>query len=348
VTSSFPRNPRREGLDLIRVLSMFAIIVFHLLEELFYSNTLPEEFLGTSVVYVTAYAWILSISGFTIVALSSFLAGHTKSKLGLLALSLIGAVTLPLLYFEPFPSSKPFGWDVYHFWIFSMLPVFALKPYLNRKLLFSLLGLGLALLFVPFWRLGLTQNISWRLVLLGTPEAEQLACVAWPLLPWCGLVFMGFALGSLTSDLKIQTAMREGFSRSEAAVWLTLLVLSAPLLGTYATTPIGPSFACHMYRQEPYLFCAHLVWILFSFRLAYTERVCRFVRRSMPFIPRMAWSKHFGISYLIQILLVVVLSNFSDETLAWPPLFIVLCLTAFLGPEFIFWIYRICRRKTKN
>ncbi|MBX3041266.1 MAG: hypothetical protein KF789_11225, partial [Bdellovibrionaceae bacterium] len=144
---------RLYGFDLIRILSMIAILVLHTNEAVFWTDKHP---LPTDIsVYrlVLAFAQIITYSGFTVIALSFLLLGRGRT-LGLgkfILLLLFGLLTLAWFESDPPFSGFYWEWDIYAFLLCSSVAVFLLArvPFLHRWLI----PVFFAILWIPFWNL---------------------------------------------------------------------------------------------------------------------------------------------------------------------------------------------------
>ena len=80
------------GFDIIRLFCIWAIIIFHTYETLIFKDEIPQFLNHSLYSFIQHYARVLAVSGFYIVALSSFLIGYRRNQKwgSLLALALFG------------------------------------------------------------------------------------------------------------------------------------------------------------------------------------------------------------------------------------------------------------------
>ncbi len=319
--------PRRiHGLDLIRLFSMAAIVTFHSSETVFYTdvNPLPPD--RTVYHLLEAYARWIPFSGFTIVAVSSFLYGGKargeRTWLALLALLTAGVFALAWVNGADGVFSLAFEWDVYSFLLAALLPVYLAR---NSAAATRALGAaGFALLWLPLW--------EW----FEPPDAPGLAFEAllgfctraggggWPLLPWSGLIWSFFAWGREWGGSEaLRSSLAAGIRRREAFVWCAALALAAPLWGSYLDVPVGPGFGCFMFRKPPAVFWAHFVCVVFLMRASLAEPVNSALASSAAarWVSSLQWSRRFGRCYVLHLLFLGAGSLFADLYVAHPRLF---------------------------
>jgi hypothetical protein len=320
-TKSFTPENRFHGFDIIRLLSMIAILVLHTNEAIFWTDLhpLPGEF----SIYraILSLAQFITYSGFTIIALSFFLIGKGRAKNFWPLMLFLCAGILVLASFQADPPFLGFywEWDIYWFLLASLILIQAIAWIPKFHAWFIPLAFGMTL--IPFWNLipNSTDLVSQALVGICPPEGAG----SWPLLPWIAWPVLFFCLGSVyksSQSLRNQTAT---FSKSEFFLWLIFLAISTPYWGAFYGVPIGPWFYCHTLRQPPPIFWVHFVWVLFFMRLSLIEKVNAWLSRSaiIRWISNLCWSRHFGATYLAHLPLLGVGILLRDVFLRSPGLF---------------------------
>jgi hypothetical protein len=148
---------RLHGFDLIRLVSMYAIVLFHCIETAFYADVSPMY--GSSAVglyrFIESIARQLVFSGFTVAALSTFLYGSkTRSRRAwLLLLTLLAAGIVVVAWVEGDAGMGSFywEWDIYPFLLVSLGMLYAVRR--SSIAVFALGFIGFALLWLPIWNL---------------------------------------------------------------------------------------------------------------------------------------------------------------------------------------------------
>ncbi len=312
---------RYHGIDALRFFSFLAIVIFHVANAIFFEGAPYDEWRGTFFEWQQVFARILPFSGFTIVAIHSFLfgffPGQSEKKRWLILL--VGSLVLLFSYGSPLSGDFFWEWDIYQYLLFAFLLLELLQKF---SLPVWLLGGGsFLLLWVPFWQ----WNFS------GLPEILLHPLVGicdgggrggWPLLPWLALPVFFFAWGRLQSRLPVK-----GW---EPLVWLICLIGSWSQFGAYFPVETGAGFYCFMFRQEPLVFWSHLIWVVLILRLA-VQRPQWF--RFLSFFSKWQINRKFAWAYLIHLALVAVLVEWGGIFREERGLFAFLPLTVFLATE---------------
>lgn len=309
---------RWHGFDILRLISYFAIIGFHM--SLFYWYTPSLDSISSESVIVRTAELLyraLAFSGFTIVFMSSLLLGQakhsTRRKKPIFLVLLFGWIFLSICMHEKYFLV----WDVYTLFLTGML----------NNLFFDRLGrswvrgaglLGFIILWIPIWEYAHFFSFvpdDFQHV-LGVASCEGREISEWPALPWIGLIWIGYALGyELQSMMESGRTSRLAISKREMAIWLVLLALSIPQWGAYYNIRLGEHFSCEAYRQEPYIFWSHMVWILAFIRLSVDPKIQSWLarRRWARHISSMAISRHFWLAYALHYgygILIVALARY--------------------------------------
>lgn len=307
-------------IDIVRILSFIAIAQYHAISQV-YTDTYAEPYdallhKGTLFGYLVEVCKPLSFSGFSIVVLSFFLFGRQNlssekaRRLGIL----IGLGTFFLLFtgLGDLLSGVFWEWDVYEFLIVSVASVLVLQRHPG---LLKVLGiLGFLLTWIPFFPLADKESIPLivRSIFFGVCDLEGRG--GWALLPWIGLTWFTFYLGSLSKS-SLQTKLQKGFLKMELFLWVPALIGSLFYWGAFYSVPLNHNFYCFVFRQQPVVWWSHLFWIFFFMRLSLIETVneslhgfafCRW-------LSSLKLSTHFGLCYLIHLFYLFIGSYFSDE-----------------------------------
>lgn len=290
-------------------MSMVAIFIFHVNWALWY---VPHPaFIEASRLWgmICAYAWCFTFSGFSIVLLASFFAGlKGKTSFKFLGFLFVGWVCLSLLFQSE--SAVPAPWDVYPLLLVGIMLAQILAR--SKKWVWLMFVLSLAMLAIPFWTFESLQRLPlyFRQMLIGDC-AQDLA--DWPILPWIALVTWGYSLARL---VKYYPNFFKRIQIFEAICWALALLLSFSKLGTYAHVPLGPDFACDVFRKAPPDFLRVFVFLAFTVRLGLDERVNAYIQQNTFLRRAISLSevnRHFGTFYLLQFILIyTVLVRFSQ------------------------------------
>lgn len=264
--SSSP-NPteRLYGLDLVRFVSFYAIVVFHLSYTLWgMRGHLDVPVQNWSTAPFEFYARALSFSGFSIIFISFFLFGlkpGVSRKWSWLWIALL--IFLAVWNFTTEPITE-YYWDIYPF----LLAVFALISAARFVRLppIALAVLGLVLTSIPFWQLQdyFALPRAWKIILFGHCEG-LVGAADWPLLPWVGYPLLAFAAGGMARTHRAELAQ---WGLLERGIWALALLVSLYWLGDYYPTQLGGGYACYAFRRPIPVFWAHQIWILFAVRIS--------------------------------------------------------------------------------
>lgn len=248
---------RYYGLDILRLVSMVAIVTFHFNYVLLYTRDFSHRHDSGIWNFLQAFSHPLFFSGFTIVILTCFLHGM-KAKTANSRMKLYSFLTLGWIFFcAAIASETPFFlvWDIYPFLLTGLLIVLAAET-LGRKWLRGLGVLGFFILFIPFWKFDFFNDSPLWLqqILVGNCEKDL---ADWPLLPWVGLIWCSYAGGHELKDRSFQDRLVP-FSKKEVLFWSFLLTGSLFNFGRFGwQVPQGPGFACFIYRLSPVDFFSH-------------------------------------------------------------------------------------------
>lgn len=310
---------RIEGFDLIRTLSFFTIATHHFGSKL-WNLPLFTPFAESNKIWkiLEVNAHLLSFSGQTILFLTTFLMAltsslHEKAKKMIPILFLLWIVSNS---FDYTPDTFFFSWDIFPLIAVGLIGVLFFYQLIPKARL-ALPTIGFILLSIPFWRSETLNAIPlfFRQILIGD-------CINdlsdWPILPWIGLVFVGYGLGFLAKEY--QKGLLH-FFKNEKYFWSVLLIWTPIYWGAYYVMPLGNRFACEGMRQEPLAFLAHLFSIIFLMRIMMLEKI-RQKLKSSPWIVRISnleINQNFGIAYFFHFFLIDLIIYFAQAQIANSP-----------------------------
>lgn len=311
------RKTRYLGIDLLRLIWLFAIIYFHTLETFFYNNDYTLHF-GESLFSFFQYpVRSLTFSGFAIVSLSSFLLGWITMDKRKWA-TLMGVLALGALFLSWLEGDEEkifyIQWDIYYFHFASFALIGILQ--VRRSLLYTTTLLSLPLLFLPVWQWDHTlDSYGYIKDLLLGDCSRQVGQGSWPLLPWIAIPLTMYSLAKwIQSNTKIKQCFHFPHPH-EWYVWAVLLITSLPWIGGYFWTPIGPDFSCYVHRRPPIEFWSQWIWVIFFMRLSFIESINKKLKQQTWLHPisNLQWSKNMGLAYAIHFVFLNLGHNFTDH-----------------------------------
>lgn len=304
------------GFDLIRLASFFAIAFFHISLIHYYERDVPLSDASRIAAVIEVYARSLSFSGFTIAFLSSLLTGLSgsslKQRMRLFTFLSIGWVVFSLLMNPVYGGFL--AWDVYPLIFVGILSA-TFAERLGPKALRGLGFAGFVMLWLPFWRLSEHFEMSemWRNV-LGFGDCTRSEVAEWPVLPWIGLVWSGYAAGVTVRESRGKEEAR--LKGSELALWALLLLAGVTTFGAFYSIELGNRFSCVVYRMDPWIFWGHFIWPVFLIRASLDPRVQAWLGqwRLVRAIGRLGISRKFWAAYIFNYLLAHLLSLVANES----------------------------------
>jgi hypothetical protein len=311
---------RFHGIDALRFFSFLAIVIFHVANAIFFEGAPYEDWQGTFFEWQQIFARVLPFSGFTIVAIHSFLFGFFpgQSERRRWLLLFLGSVILLMSYGSPLEGDFFWEWDIYQYLLFALLLLELLRIISPSAWLVG--ASSFLILCIPFWQwdFGLPQMLLHPLIGVCNGGSRG----GWPLLPWLALPAFFFAWGRLQTRLPLRKW--EGF------FWLGCLLGSWPQWGAYFPVDTGAGFYCYIFRQGPLVFWSHLLWVLLLLRLA-VQRPQWF--RHLAFFSRWQINQRFGWAYLLHLLFVALLVEWGGVFREERGIFPFLPLAVFLATE---------------
>lgn len=308
-------------LDFLRIFAVLIIAPYYLDDFSLYRPLEGSSFVGVSSLLQAMK--FFSFSGFILVFLVFFLIGFKKKRktffpvlvqvfLGFFALSLFAGYN----FFQ-----WSFHWDTYHFIILSLLVVFIMNHFsVSFKVL---IVLGVVLLWIPFWNFSIFYTNSFvQEALIGVCK-EGISRGTWPLLPWIGLVFLAYGLGFYYN---INQKILSQIPVKKLLLWIFVVVLCLLFWGGYSHLVFGAQANCFLHRQDPWIFWVHFIVFLFFVRLAFLQKIQCFLARYRFFIllEKLSWSTHFGLSFIIFLLMNALFGQYFYSLLEQDNLYLLL------------------------
>jgi len=313
-------EPRWLGLDLIRLATFAAVIVFHYTHWAWYAPDVPYSAAFWPWSVVESYARALSFGGFVLSALYAFLVGWKKPRFsqnrGTLA-ALLGAwLGFCLLERAVEPSSIFWVWDIFPLLFVSVIMATVVGgTSLVRATVLGALGLVGVLSWLAWdagaWPIWQQLPLGWRQALVGDCALDL---ADWPLLPWMGWVFAAYASGRWVREFpdRLNLTRREsiGWGVILLGVTLTLLLWGS----SFYRVRLGPHFACEVFGVSALDFVAHLSWPVFLARLSLDHRIQLRLKESamVRWVSRLRLSRFFGWAYFTAYLLTAAQHFFTS------------------------------------
>jgi len=313
------KENRIHGLDAIRLISFFAIATFHISLIHYFETDIAVANESIIIRIVEQIARALAFSGFTIVFLTSLLTSISSSsklnRIRLFSFLIFGWFVFSALMSKPHDSFLI--WDIYPLLFTGILTATVVEAYAPR--LIPILGIiGFCMLWIPFWDLMQFdyRDVSDVWIVFGLAPCD-IGGIEWPILPWIGLPWFGYACGLFLKNYTSTDRLSElNLKKKEALFWLAVLIVSSFGFGSFYSIKLGSHFSCEAYRQSPFIWWAHFSWVLFFIRLSFDARVQAKLASLKLFrsISNLAISRKFWLAYFLNYLLAYTLSWIVDAT----------------------------------
>ncbi|MGZ3748343.1 MAG: hypothetical protein ACXWRE_13240 [Pseudobdellovibrionaceae bacterium] len=322
-----PRSAKRfVFFDLLRFISIFVIVPFHLSEFGFNSEAHPiysGSLLNTSIIKLAKF---IPFSGHTVLFLSFFLIGYglmTRGKLfKLTAWCFFGYVAVLFSYYEaPYPL---FYWDIFSFLIVSLSLSFIFLAIPYGFLASLLLGLGTSSASLLDWNL----------------EALSGSCSvtfqsSWPLLPW-GFYAAYFAC--LGREIRLQrwnwlSELQKRVTQYGIGLLLFFSLGSVFILKGITGVPATGGMYCFIqsfsFLQKVFLI---LIWSLL-FLYGSGKGNLKWSQSWIKYLSVLSWNRNFSLAYVIQIILVGVVTSYPETFMSTSRLYDASLVGIFIGTE---------------
>jgi hypothetical protein len=314
----FLHFPRFYGLDLIRLLSFYAIAIFHITFIHYYTVDIAIGRETPIFAMMEVYARSLAFSGFTILFLTSMLTAYSGRGL-IKRIRLFGFLVFGWAIFSAYMAGSGnflLTWDVYPLIFFGILiatVVELMSPLASR----CLAVLGVILLCIPFGEgfrpLWMGDDVA---TVLGLGDCKKNA-VEWAIFPWMGLVWFGYGVGQTLREKAAQGRLNDlKMGYMEIFAWSIPLIGSIPQWGQFYDIRLGPLFACDAYHQTPLVWWSHLIWVFLAIRLSLEPRIAHWLsgRWIIQKISQMCISRRFWVAYFASYIWAHVVSEIGTAT----------------------------------
>lgn len=308
---------RYHGIDILRLVWLYAIIHFHILETFFYSNTYTLNFGDSLYSFLYYPVRALAFSGFAIVTLTSFLLGwielDRKKWLSLMSILALGALFLSWLEGDEYKTFYV-QWDIYyfHFASFALIALLQTRPWI----LYGIAILFFPLLFYPvwIWDSALDSWGWWKDLMLGDCSRRE-GQGAWPLLPWLALPLLMYSAARLIRTHSFLQSWVHQFSWREGVLWGLAIGALSPWIGGYFHTPIGSQFACYVHRRTPIEFWSQWLCVLLLMRLSLVDTINVKLSRQrwVRWLSQLQWSQNMGIAYALHFVFLNLGYNWAES-----------------------------------
>jgi hypothetical protein len=326
-------------LDLLRVMSMVAIISFHANEFIFYTLNFPLTEKTNIFPYFDIYSRWIPFSGQTIIALSFFLWGIRKKSFDTFALYLMlfifGHMIVTANFNDPSMIIKNIEWDIYPFLAISFLVIhFSRKCSASSKKALILVS-GLLLFIQP----NIIQSNSFLNIFNGMlwSSCSSGGSGAWPLFPWLALPVLFYHGGEVVSE---KMGQFETFQMWEKLFWPIILCFSLFALisiypGSLYGVHIGSKFYCQILNLAPMEFWSYFIWVLFILRISLIKSFNVLISKKWLFknLRKLYWNSHFGLTYICHIILLYLGAQFDKFFFENPLIFDLYFIMLFPLPE---------------
>jgi len=318
--------PHYHLLNIIKLVSVIAITVFHVNEFIFFEDFFPLT--ERTFIYPTflKFAHLFPFSGHSIVSIVFFIWGFKQTTFSslkkVLPILFIGQLLITLSFLEGRSFLEAWEWDIYCYLFVAILCLKLIQNFSQK--FFKLTMLVCVALFVlsPWVQASYFGNSIFSEIFIGRCSWGKTG--AWPLFPWIGLPLFCYSAGQL---LKERGRL---FHFNEMIFWFFVLIWTPVTWGKLYQAPIGPQFYCYMFNQAEFIFWGNFLIVLFMMRLSLVERIqvkldqMKFVR----WLSQLHWSRHLGLCYLSEILILCLLSNagpfFQQYPIAFDLMFLAL------------------------
>ena len=323
--------------DLFRVLQIFSIVHFHLLEA-FISNDIEHPPYLQSYLYLAVASCVrfFSTGGLNLVAMSLFIIGYKSinlKKFKILSIILFfGIVILNFGYSFGFSKSFYFEWDIYHYLLVAIVFIYILDVFF-RKYAGAILISSFLLCLFPWWSLNFQFNNGLlQQILIG--DCTSITTGTWVLLPWIFWSSMFWSLGAIIKDrylnsFKYMTGFKSG------TLYLFSFFLYAFASSEYFFyVPVGNAFSCYVHRPDLVPYFAHFVSLIILLSLSINIHLNVFFKKFFSWTSVFYWNQKLGVTYLFHILFLTLsmyifdLKNFTGSQ------FILFVLFQFLIADF--------------
>jgi len=333
--------PRLAGFDLIRLISFAVVALYHFMYAA-YRGRVPQFELTMWVdpIYshtILPYIRSLSFSGHTLMFISMILIALARKNL---TQTLRFSVFLFLAWLSfvwaegDFRSFEPF-WDIHVLLLLGLITI-SVADKISPRFAIALGVAGFFSTWFTYWNkpIFLALPLGVRSALVGDCESGY---ASWPILPWLGLLWFGYALGLLIRN-PIYRERVSKISKLEWVFWVCVLIPSIPRMDTYYNLDFS-MWECEAFRLPPISFWSDFIWVLFAIRLSLVTSVNDWIAAKFQFLQRLNVSKNFFLAYVLQYLLAFALVAAAGDYLRSHALVFTLTSFALLpSAELLTWL----------
>jgi hypothetical protein len=314
-------------IDIVKFLTLIAIMVLHTNEFIFYEDHFP---LGWNAPFYQSVLMIearpFSLGGQILVGLVFFLFGlfpkPRRIYLFIVCFALVGQMLLAAIF-------GIIEWDIYSYIAACCLTLAVVNEKYFKP--WPLLVFSFLLLCIPtsFFQQFFPDSIFWDAV---TGRLTRINSGSWPPLPWYFLFILTFGLGVHGRNTnKLRT-----LHPWEYYFWPLFFFMGIPFIGDQYDVFIGRRFYQFVFNLDPRSFWFNYGIFIFFIRVAFLDRVQEFFHRhpSCQFLSQLSWTKHVGLIYVLSVIYVGFGSNFEAFFRSHPLIFDAFFISIFFVCEF--------------
>lgn len=285
-------------IDLLKIATLFSIVLLHLVESLFYTDGVyhPRNS-APGFWHIQYFGRLFALGGQVLVMTTFFLFGlnnKTKKKLAMiLPIALFGQVLLTLTYLEGRSFVAALEWDIYGY-LFVTTGLLLLLPQSWASSRLLMLVCLLFLWIPPRFIQSLGEGPLWAIL---TGKFTSYNSSAWPLVPWFFLALLSYLCGNY---VRLHFEDFRSISRKERLTWVIFFLLAAPNFFHFYWTPIGQHFYQFTFTSDAHLFWSNFIGFVFVLRYSLTDFAQLQGRnRFMKWVSSLCWTRNVALIYFI-------------------------------------------------
>ena len=314
--------------DLFRILQIFSIVHFHLLEAFISSDIEYPPYLQSYLyLAVASCVRVFSTGGLNLVALSLFIIGYKRinlKKLKFLSVVLfLGILILNLGYSFGFAQNLYFEWDIYHYLLVTIAFIYVLDRY-SRKYSGAVLLCSFFLCLFPWWTLSFPFNhkIAHQ-ALIG--DCSSVTTGTWAILPWLFWASFFWSFGAIIKDRYLDCVKNLNIFKVGVLGLFSILLYGLASSSYFFHVPVGNTFSCYVHRPEFISFFAHFISLILLLGVSVNRSLNELLKRYFSWTAFFYWNQKLGVTYLFHILFLTLSLYIFD-------------LKIFTGLQFIFFV----------
>jgi len=308
-------SSRYLGLDLIRLFFFVSIIIFHATWFFW-----PQEEGPPFPAETFLWEWYLKVArtgafgGFAILFLSSFLYG-ARGKFSFIPRSrllffVFGWASFSWMLQWRELTEFHWAWDIYPL----LLSGFITAPWVLRQGTWIIYFSG-GLLSLPLWN-WVRLPFPWlQEALIGQCPQDY---ADWPLLPWIALLWLGARLGMWAKNQDPDKLSH--WNPKEKWIWIPVSIGFFSSATTYYQTPGGDAWACYTFRQSPWDFWMHLLFLGFLMRISLLDIAQQklYGNPISQFLSSLALHRRFYLAYYVHYVAIFLVEVIRKNPASWP------------------------------